>query len=134
HVFEREGAELLEDLAPDLCAVDAVPGQLEQVIINLVTNAIHAVGDGGQVAVRSFAADDNRVAIAIADNGPGIPVGDRDRIFEPFFTTKADGRGTGLGLSIVKNIVDLHGGEIRIGESDLGGAEILVLLPAHMDA
>jgi two-component system sensor histidine kinase HupT/HoxJ len=69
------------------------------------------------------------VVLEVGDSGPGIADGDHERIFEPFFTTKSDGKGTGLGLPIVRNIVDQHRGEIRVGRSDLGGAAFRVILP-----
>ena len=71
-----------------------------------------------------------RIAVSVADNGPGVPEGDRARVFEPFYTTKSDGKGTGLGLSIVRNIVEQHGGEIRLTPSNLGGAEFTCLFSA----
>jgi signal transduction histidine kinase len=109
--------------------VRAVSGQLEQVLINLVTNAVHAVENGGQVVVRAQVDSPSTVLLEVADSGPGVPDEDRDKIFEPFFTTKSDGKGTGLGLPIVRNIVEQHRGEIRVERSDLGGAAFRVILP-----
>lgn len=128
HLFERDGLTLRVDLAGDLPPVPAVPGQLEQVLINLITNAAHAVDEAGEVVVRTRRGDD-RVAIEVADSGPGVPEADRARIFEPFFTTKTDGKGTGLGLSIVKNIVDSHHGSIDVGRAAEGGASFTIRLP-----
>jgi PAS domain S-box-containing protein len=130
HLFEAGGIALERQLDDQLPRVRAVPAQLEQVIINLVTNAVHAIGDAGQVAVRTFRAGDGMVALSVGDSGPGIPEGERERIFEPFFTTKSDGKGTGLGLSIVRNIVRQHGGRVIVGTSEAGGALFTVLLPA----
>lgn len=130
HLFERARIELVVELDEHVPALHAVPGQLEQVVINLVTNAAHAVEDGGRIRVRTRRDGPDRVAIEIDDSGPGIPVDDRRRVFEPFFTTKVDGKGTGLGLSIVKNIVEQHRGTIEIETADeLGGARMLVRLP-----
>lgn len=131
HLFDRGGLVLDLALDPELPAIHAVPGQLEQVLINLVTNAAHAVGDagpGGTIRIRS-ATRDGAVEIAVEDSGPGIPAAERDRVFEPFFTTKPDGKGTGLGLPIVRNIVEQHHGSIAVEAGDLGGACFTVSLP-----
>jgi two-component system, NtrC family, sensor kinase len=130
HLFERSGIGHSFDLAAGLPTVYGVPGQLEQVLINLITNAAHAVEGGGRVTVRTSSPARGWVAIAVADTGPGISGEERSRIFEPFYTTKTDGKGTGLGLSIVRNIVEQHEGRIEVGESDGGGALFTVYLPA----
>jgi signal transduction histidine kinase len=129
HLVERGGVTLGVEVDPDLPVVRAVGGQLEQVLINLITNAVHAVENGGRVMVRAQADSPSTVVLEVADSGPGIPEEDRDKIFEPFFTTKSDGKGTGLGLPIVRNIVDQHHGEISVERSDLGGAAFRVILP-----
>ncbi len=128
HLFERDDLELRIALAGELHPVHAVPGQLEQVLINLITNAAHAVDGRGvvRVSTRSLA---GAVAIDVADSGPGVPPEDRARIFEPFYTTKTDGKGTGLGLSIVKNIVDSHRGGVEVGGAAEGGATFTITLP-----
>jgi signal transduction histidine kinase len=118
------------EVDPELPVIRAVAGQLEQVLINLITNAVHAVESGGQVLVRAQAREANKVVLEVADSGPGVAEEDRERIFEPFFTTKTDGKGTGLGLSIVRNIIEQHRGEISLGRSELGGAAFRVVLPA----
>jgi PAS domain S-box-containing protein len=129
HLVERGGVTLGVEVDPELPVVQAVGGQLEQVLINLITNAVHAVDSGGRVVVRAQAESPSTVVLEVGDSGPGIADGDQERIFEPFFTTKSDGKGTGLGLPIVRNIVDQHRGEIRVGRSDLGGAAFRVILP-----
>jgi PAS domain S-box-containing protein len=129
HLVERGGVTLGVEVDPELPVVHAVNGQLEQVLINLITNAVHAVENGGRVVVRAQAESPTTVVLEVGDSGPGIADGDHERIFEPFFTTKSDGKGTGLGLPIVRNIVDQHRGEIRVGRSDLGGAAFRVILP-----
>lgn len=130
HLFDRSHVALEESLAGDLPTTYAVPGQLEQVLINLVTNAVQASGEGGWVKVSTFRADVGKIGVEVSDSGPGIAQGDRQRIFEPFFTTKVDGKGTGLGLSIVRNIVEQHQGEITVDEADGGGARFRIVLPA----
>ena len=133
HLFERAGLELVVDLATEVPPLAAIPGQLEQVLINLITNAAHAVegsGDGtGTVWVRTAIVDDARVAVQVSDSGPGVPEAERLRIFEPFYTTKVDGKGTGLGLPIAKNIVEQHHGTIAVDAAPEGGARFTVTLP-----
>ncbi|MEZ4368645.1 MAG: ATP-binding protein [Kofleriaceae bacterium] len=132
HLFDRGGVALAVDLDPELPAVHAVPGQLEQVVINLVTNAAHAVQDAGGAAgsirVRSRAVDGG-IVLDVEDSGPGVPPAEREHIFEPFFTTKPDGKGTGLGLPIVRNIIEQHQGSIVVDAAELGGARFSVQLP-----
>jgi len=135
HLFSRHGIRLNIELAAARPRVSAVPGQLEQVVINLVTNAVHAASnaESGNVWVTTF--DNGRSAgIRVEDDGEGIPPERRDRIFEPFFTTKGAGDGTGLGLSIVRNIVERHKGRISVGESAAGGASFAVLVPLDGEA
>ena len=129
HLVERGGIELGIEVDPKLPVVHAIGGQLEQVLINLITNAVHAVENGGKVVVRAQIESPASVLIEVADSGPGVPEEDRERIFEPFFTTKPDGKGTGLGLPIVRNIIDQHRGHISVTRSDLGGASFRVVLP-----
>jgi signal transduction histidine kinase len=103
---------------------------LLQVIMNLSTNAYHAMEEtGGVLTISSRRSADGRHAeILVADTGGGIPVGDADRIFEPFYTTKPAGKGTGLGLAIVKEIVRELGGTVSVANVG-GGAEFTVSLP-----
>ena len=129
HLVERGGISLTVEVDPELPVVRAVSGQLEQVLINLITNAVHAVENGGRVVVRAQVDSPSTAMLEVADSGPGVPDEDRDKIFEPFFTTKVDGKGTGLGLPIVRNIIEQHRGEIRVERSDLGGAAFRVILP-----
>jgi PAS domain S-box-containing protein len=128
HLFEHGEIQLEKDLHPGGLVVSAVRGQLEQVLINLVTNAAHAVEHHGTVRIRTRRRPVG-VEIEVADTGPGVPATDRERIFEPFFTTKPDGKGTGLGLPIVRNIVEQHHGSVSVAESELGGASFVVTLP-----
>ena len=129
HLVERGGIELEIALDPELPVIMAIAGQLEQVLINLITNAVHAVESGGKVIVRALPDGPSAIVIEVADSGPGVPEDDRERIFEPFFTTKPDGKGTGLGLPIVRNIIDQHRGQISVSRSELGGAAFRVVIP-----
>jgi len=134
HLVERGGITLTVEVDPQLPIIQAMSGQLEQVLVNLITNAVHAVESGGHVAVRARSPDPEVVLLEVSDSGPGIPPEERERIFEPFFTTKPDGKGTGLGLSIVRNIVEQHHGEISVSRSELGGALFRVVLPVGVAA
>lgn len=124
-----QGVDLVLDLSP-LPRFAGSPGKLNQVVLNLLANAIDAAAGGGVVKIRTRTDQAGEgVAIDIIDNGRGIDPAIRDRIFDPFFTTKPVGQGTGLGLSISYGIVRDHGGTIGV-ESSLGqGAHFTVFLP-----
>ncbi|MEO7455457.1 MAG: ATP-binding protein [Gemmatimonadaceae bacterium] len=127
-----EAAVRLEtDLAEDLPSVLGDARQLQQVCLNLITNAVQAMtpNGGGQLRVRSYATDD-AVRLEVSDTGRGIPSTVRAHIFEPFFTTKKEGEGTGLGLSVSYGIVSAHGGSIEVTESGSAGTTFRVTLPA----
>ncbi len=116
---------------PALPKVTAQPDRLQQVFINLMTNACHAMTKGGTLTVETKSIDKGRsVSIKVRDTGQGIPEEMRDKIFDPFFTTKEPGKGTGLGLSISYRIVKEHGGDIICESSESGGTEFTVFLPA----
>jgi two-component system NtrC family sensor kinase len=105
------------------------PAKINQVVMNLVTNAIDACGTGGRVTVRSAAGSNGEIRVEVSDTGHGIPPEIRDRIFDPFFTTKKIGEGTGLGLSISYGIIKDHGGRIEV-DSEVGkGSRFTVTLP-----
>ncbi len=107
--------------APDLPLFKGNEGQVGQVILNLVHNAIKAVEKkGGTILLETYRRG-GRVCFACADDGPGVPAEDRQRIFEPFFTTKATGEGTGLGLFLCREIAARHGGSLYVEEHKCGG-------------
>lgn len=110
-------------------------GQLKQVLLNLLQNAIDAVGARGVIDVETTCANDV-VTIRVADDGPGIRPSLRPKIFEPFFTTKDVGKGTGLGLAICRQILQAHGGRIHLADADDGksGAHFVIELPAKRSA
>jgi two-component system C4-dicarboxylate transport sensor histidine kinase DctB len=117
------------DIQPDLW-VSGYAVQLEQVLVNLIRNALDAVADVTRPTIEIAArADEATVRISIADNGPGVPAEVIDRIFDPFVTTKPVGKGLGLGLSITYGIVQDFGGRIRAANRPQGGAELVVELP-----
>ncbi len=128
----RAGVELVVEGASDCPAVEADADGLVQVLVNLVTNAIHALEEHEgerRVTIRLRAEGDETVAIEVVDTGPGVPPDVQGRVFDPFFTTKPEGKGTGLGLSVVAGIVRDHGGEIGVESSPGRGATFTVRLP-----
>jgi len=127
----RAGVALDVRAQPGLSPVHGQQDQLQQVILNLLTNAIDATPTGGRIEVTTRTLpDDGQVEIAVADTGPGIAVADRQQIFEPFFSTKESGRGTGLGLFITAEIVREHKGRIEIESEEGRGSTFRVILPA----
>jgi len=130
-------AELETDLDPDLPLVQCVPGEFNQVILNLIINAAHAIGDmvGGKPETKgtitvSTRRDGDYAEIRVRDTGTGIAEENRASIFNPFFTTKEVGKGTGQGLSIAHNvIVQKHGGTIAFDTKVGGGTTFIVRIP-----
>jgi signal transduction histidine kinase len=105
------------------------PGQVDQVLMNLFTNAAQAIGDKGGTITVSAQTQDSRVLLTVQDDGPGIPKEVVPRIFDPFFTTKDVGEGSGLGLSIVHGIIERHGGHIEV-DSEVGmGTKFSISFP-----
>jgi two-component system, NtrC family, sensor kinase len=128
--FSEASVRVESDLAADLPSVMGDARQLQQVCLNLLTNAVQAMSPGGGVLhVRTYQAND-RVRLEVKDTGPGIAVDARAHIFEPFFTTKKEGEGTGLGLSVSYGIVAAHGGAIEVVETGPAGTTFRVTLPA----
>jgi signal transduction histidine kinase len=101
--------------------------QMQQVVLNLLTNAVDAMPTGGRVRIET-GADGDAAFLRVADSGPGIPPEARDRVFEPFFTTKVGG-GTGLGLAICRQIIEAHRGRIEVTDTPGGGATFAIRLP-----
>ncbi len=118
-------------LDENLPSIESDRGQLQQVFLNIINNALDAVNDGGLIAVRTSRKEDEFVSVTVRDNGHGIPAESLRRIFEPFYTTKEKGKGTGLGLSITYGIVKKLGGDIKV-ESVVGqGSTFIVDLPVR---
>ncbi len=112
----------------DVPNIHCSPSQINQVFLNLLTNAADAIDDSGEVLIRTVA-DDNKVRVSISDTGHGIPDEVMQKIRDPFFTTKEVGKGTGLGLSIVDQIVTSHGGELLIESEEGRGTTVTIVLP-----
>ena len=129
--FAESSVRVQQELAPELPAVLGDARQLQQVCLNLVTNAVHAMTSrgGGTLTMRTSHVEDG-VVLEVIDTGPGISPGARAHVFEPFFTTKGEGEGTGLGLSVSYGIVKAHGGTIEVADSGPLGTTFRVCLPA----
>jgi two-component system sensor histidine kinase KdpD len=119
------------DLADDIPPVEVDPAQLERALVNVIENALRFSGSGERVALRATAGD-GEVWVHVTDQGPGIPVQERERIFEPFVRgTSANGDGgSGLGLAIARGFVDLNGGRLWVEPAAGGGSEFVLALPA----
>jgi two-component system NtrC family sensor kinase len=115
----------------DIPEILCYPQQLNQVFLNLLVNAAHAIGENhGTITIRTWG-EGTDVLVSVSDSGCGIPEEIRQRIFEPFFTTKEVGKGTGLGLSISYDIIRKHEGDIKV-ESEVGsGTTFIVRLPVN---
>jgi signal transduction histidine kinase len=119
--------DLIKQYHPDPIILNCQPAQLNQVFMNLLINASHAIDNQGQIIVRTFR-DAEWVVVEVSDNGHGIPAETLPHIFEPFFTTKMDGRGTGLGLSVCKKIIENHQGHLEVESAPSQGTTFRVRL------
>jgi two-component system NtrC family sensor kinase len=128
HHFEKEGIELVCVLCPQMPVITGDPGQLTQVLVNLVVNAVQAMPGGGRLVVQTHVQDGHVVCI-VEDTGVGMTEEVLDRLFVPFFTTKEVNQGTGLGLPVVHGIVTAHGGTIEVRSSPGKGSTFTVRLP-----
>jgi PAS domain S-box-containing protein len=113
HLLEKKGIRLALQLTAGLPPVKADARQLQQVFLNLITNAMAAMENGGALTIRSMLErNPRRVVVQFQDTGVGVPAANMDRIFEPFFTTKPEGQGTGLGLFVSYGIITSYGGTL----------------------
>ena len=126
--FQKEGIELVKTLSPGLPLVTADPGQMTQVLVNLVVNAIQAMSHGGRLTVGT-GAQEGYVTCIVEDTGLGMTEEILDRIFVPFFTTKDVNEGTGLGLPVVHGIITAHGGTIDVQSWPGQGSRFSIHLP-----
>jgi signal transduction histidine kinase len=123
------GVRLEVEADPGTPKVLAAREELQQVILNLVLNALHATPRGGSVLVRVRPEGRDWVSCEVCDTGRGIPAADLERIFDPFYTTKDPDQGTGLGLMICHGIVTEHGGSIEVESREGQGSRFRVRLP-----
>ena len=126
--YQSRGIKIIEKLDPTLPNLQADPVQLSQVLVNLITNAIHAMTRGGKITVATYRKN-KEVCLSVKDTGSGMSADIKKRIFEPFYTTKPVGQGTGLGLSVVLGIVQEHKGKIKVSSVLGKGSTFEVLLP-----
>ena len=130
-IFHTHRIPIIHQLAPDLPLILADANQLEQVFLNLIINAQHAMEkEGGVLTISSvFLPDGKRISVSVKDTGCGIATENLSRIFDPFFSTKSEGKGTGLGLSTAYGIVTNHYGEVKVVSEVGKGTEMVVILP-----
>jgi two-component system NtrC family sensor kinase len=129
HQKRRSAVEFRLDLADDLSPVSGDPGQLQQAVIALATNALDAMVISGILTIAAKNQDD-KVVVDVIDNGVGIPQENLPKIFEPFFTTKEIGKGTGLGLAVCYGILTEHGGALDVQSTVGVGTTFTITLPA----
>ena len=124
----KAGITLIKELRADLPEITADKNQLNQILVNLVVNAIQAMPDGGTIKIKTDRLDGG-VILAVSDTGTGIDQSIQDKIFMPFFTTKDINEGTGLGLAVVHGIVASHGGTIKVDSTGEKGTTFEIYLP-----
>jgi signal transduction histidine kinase len=146
HEFDKARISVTTEFDPEIPKLSLDDFKIQQVLVNVFTNAMHATGENGKIEIRTclrtmrrgpnvgnrktdrYRVGERVAVIEVDDSGPGIKDADLEKIFEPFFSTKPTGVGTGLGLSISRQIVDMHGGMIDIANRDGGGARVTITL------
>lgn len=145
HELDRAQVTLTTELADDIPALLLDGFKLQQVLINIFTNAAHATPPGGRVTVRTthrplrlvsgpdpgaeLQSGRRAAFIEVEDTGSGVPPDKLSKVFDPFFTTKPTGKGTGLGLSVTRQIVEMHGGTVHLENRTEGGVRVTIVLP-----
>ncbi|MFY0625843.1 MAG: hypothetical protein JXR07_06100 [Reichenbachiella sp.] len=125
----KKKAKVLKDYDHSMQTIKCLPGQLNQVFVNLIGNASDAIDFKGTITIRTTNLDDDNIQLQIQDDGKGISEEVQRKIFDPFYTTKSVGKGTGLGLSITYGIIEKHGGSIKV-DSEVGkGTVFTVTIP-----
>jgi len=104
---------------------------MQQVFLNIINNAIDAIGKDGEININTRITKNNEISVVISDNGPGMPKDVLQKIFDPFFTTKEVGKGTGLGLSISYSIIEKLGGRIMVASEEGQGTTFTIYLPVR---
>ena len=146
HQLDKARILVTRELDQSMPALALDEFKIEQVLVNVLTNAIHAIGEAGEITVRSstralalggyvgygetdrYIPGERVVVIEIDDTGSGVPEQLEGKIFDPFFTTKPTGVGTGLGLSVCRQIVEMHGGTIELANREPNGARVTIML------
>ena len=132
----KNSIEIIKEYDPNLPVINCNPGQLNQVFMNILTNAIEAIEmkpmqENGVIRIKTTDKPD-KIEISIKDNGIGIPKAIQEKIFDPFFTTKDVGKGTGLGLSIVFGIIKKHNGQMQVISDQAIGTEFIISIPKEL--
>ncbi|GBC60740.1 hypothetical protein DENIS_1699 [Desulfonema ishimotonii] len=127
--LEKSGIDLRQNITPDLPMCNADRQMIEQVMLNLINNAMEAVKEACDDKIIQISAfkENGNVCVSVSDSGPGVPAGTVNNIFDPFYSTKQ--RGTGIGLSLCHRIITDHGGTLRVTPSQWGGAEFTLKIP-----
>lgn len=129
---EYRNIDITVDVADDVSFIETDRGKLQQIVMNLVNNAFHAMENGCHLSIRAFTENADRVGIAVSDNGCGMSEECMAKIFEPFFTTKEKGKGTGLGLPITYGLVKKINGRISVDSKENQGTTFTVSLPVRL--
>jgi signal transduction histidine kinase len=124
-VARKRSATVLKDLPQEAPLVAGSADGAQQIVLNLVMNALQAIGDGGTVRLAARQ-EGTEVLLVVEDDGPGIPEERRAAIFDPFYTTKKQGEGSGLGLTVVLGLVRRMEAQLRVDQGELGGARFEV--------
>lgn len=127
HSVYKDRIEIEKDLR-EIQEVECLPGQINQVLMNILSNAIQAIHDKGEIFIKTWE-EEPMVKISIRDTGSGMSEVTKQKIFDPFFTTKEVGKGTGLGLSISYGIIEKHKGKIEVNSEPGKGTEFIISLP-----
>jgi signal transduction histidine kinase len=135
--LRQRNKQPLVEISLDLTIKDIVGDEdgIRQLFVNLILNSFNVLQNGGNIRVRSNTSDDSvqqEIIITYEDDGPGVPLEEKDKIFDPFFTTKDIGEGTGLGLFMVANIIEKHHGRIELDTDFHDGARLIIRLPGSL--
>lgn len=130
---EHRSISIHVDISEEIPQFESDRGKLQQIFLNLLTNAFAAMSDHGRLEITARCEDEDYVSVTFADNGCGIPEADLKRVFEPFFSTKMEKDGTGLGLSITRRLVAEIGGKIVVESEVDKGTKVIITLPVRME-
>jgi two-component system NtrC family sensor kinase len=129
---QKEGIKLDLMLMPNLPCIMADPVHINQVVLNIVVNAMQAMPDGGKLTIKTHDVAD-KIILCIKDTGMGMTEEVKQQIFHPFFSTKVAGQGLGLGLSVVQGIINEHGGSISVVSEPEKGTEFTISFPINLE-
>jgi signal transduction histidine kinase len=130
--IQKRSISVIEESDDNLLPVEANSNNLKQIFLNLIVNALQAMGTGGRLIIRTSLMEVGTIRISIEDTGPGIPADVLESIFDPFFTTKDPGEGTGLGLFVTRQHVERLGGKIEVSSVEGAGTCFSMYFPAYI--